>query len=156
VTSDALPTTAAAAPRLPRPLAGALLSNAVFGGITAVGVPVALNAAGLAKVQIAVFFVVNAAIAIGYNTLLVPRIRWAGYPRAALLAISLAVPVGLLLVRASGGHVVVLYLGGALISSSAPSCLSSSAASPRRVAVTLRSRRSPGCARSSSPGTSSA
>jgi hypothetical protein len=115
VTSDALPTTAAAAPRLPRPLAGALLSNAVFGGITAVGVPVALNAAGLAKVQIAVFFVVNAAIAIGYNTLLVPRIRRAGYPRSALLATSLAVPAGLLLVRASGGHVVVLYLGGALM-----------------------------------------
>jgi hypothetical protein len=115
VTSDALPTTAAAAPRLLRPLAGALLSNAVFGGITAVGVPVALNAAGLAKVQIAVFFVVNAAIAIGYNTLLVPRIRRAGYPRSALLATSLAVPAGLLLVRASGGHVLVLYLGGALM-----------------------------------------
>ncbi|MCJ1672610.1 MULTISPECIES: hypothetical protein [unclassified Rathayibacter] len=115
MTSDPLPTTAAAAPRLPRPLAGALLSNAVFGGITAVGVPVALNAAGLAKVQIAVFFVVNAAIAIGYNTLLVPRIRRAGYPRSALLATSLAVPAGLLLVRASGGHVLVLYLGGALM-----------------------------------------
>ncbi|ROP57421.1 MULTISPECIES: hypothetical protein [unclassified Rathayibacter] len=115
MTSDALPTTAAAAPRLPRPLVGALLSNAVFGGITAVGVPVALNAAGLAKVQIAVFFVVNAAIAIGYNTLLVPRIRRAGYPRSALLATSLAVPAGILLVRASGGHVLVLYLGGALM-----------------------------------------
>jgi hypothetical protein len=115
VTSDALPTTAAAAPRLPRPLAGALLSNAVFGGITAVGVPVALNAAGLSKVQIAVFFVVNAAIAISYNTLLVPRIRRADYPWSALLATSLAVPAGLLLVRASGGHVVVLYLGGALM-----------------------------------------
>ncbi|QHC63686.1 hypothetical protein GSU69_14030 [Rathayibacter festucae] len=57
----------------------------------------------------------NAAIAIGYNTLLVPRIRRAGYPRSALLATSLAVPAGLLLVRASGGHVVVLYLGGALM-----------------------------------------
>ncbi|MDY0911561.1 hypothetical protein [Rathayibacter festucae] len=114
MTSDDRPTTALAT-RLPRPVAGALLSNAVFGGITAVGVPVALNAAGLAKVQIAVFFVVNAAIAIAYNTLLVPRIRRAGYPRAALVATSLAVPVGLLLVRASGGHVVVLYLGGALM-----------------------------------------
>ncbi|NRG40104.1 hypothetical protein GTU73_06280 [Rathayibacter sp. VKM Ac-2804] len=114
MTSDDRTTTALAI-RLPRPVAGALLSNAVFGGITAVGVPVALDAAGLAKVQIAVFFVVNAAIAIAYNTLLVPRIRRAGYPRAALVATSLAVPVGLLLVRASGGHVVVLYLGGALM-----------------------------------------
>ncbi|NQX15039.1 hypothetical protein [Rathayibacter sp. VKM Ac-2857] len=114
MTSDDRPTTALAI-RLPRPVAGALLSNAVFGGITAVGVPVALDAAGLAKVQIAVFFVVNAAIAIAYNILLVPRIRRAGYPRAALVATSLAVPVGLLLVRASGGHVVLLYLGGALM-----------------------------------------
>lgn len=106
---------AATATRLPRAVAGALLSNAVFGGITTVGVPVALDAVGLTKVQITVYFVVNAGIAIAYNTLLVPRIRRAGYPRAALLATSLAVPAGILLVRASGGHLVVLYLGGALM-----------------------------------------
>ncbi|QHC59597.1 hypothetical protein [Rathayibacter sp. VKM Ac-2760] len=101
--------------RLPRPIAGALLGNAVFGGITAVGVPVALDAAGLAKAQIAVFFVVNAAIAVAYNTLLVPRIRRAGYPRAALLATSAAVPAGVLLIRFSGGAPIPLHLGGALM-----------------------------------------
>ena len=47
MTSDALPTTAAAAPRLPRPVAGALLSNAVFGGIT--DGPVAFDPDGVAN-----------------------------------------------------------------------------------------------------------
>ncbi|MWV50709.1 hypothetical protein GRS96_15660 [Rathayibacter sp. VKM Ac-2803] len=61
------------------------------------------------------FFVVNAGLAVAYNTVLVPRIRVAGYPRLALLVTTTAVPVGVLFVRFSSGSVGMLYLGGALM-----------------------------------------
>lgn len=92
-----------------------LLGNAAFGGITAVGLPVSLNAAGLSKVEIAVFFVVNGVIAVLYNTMLVPRIRRKGYPQWALLGTTAAVPVGITIIHFNASTPALLYLGGALM-----------------------------------------
>jgi SET family sugar efflux transporter-like MFS transporter len=52
---------------------------------------------------------------VAYNTLLVPRIRRAGYPRSALLATAALVPVGLLVVRSGAGSLPILLIGGALL-----------------------------------------
>lgn len=92
-----------------------LLTNATLGGVTTVGIPVALDAAGLTKPEIALFFILNAAFAVAYNMLLVPRIRRAGYPRYALVATSAAIPIGVLLVRFGAGQPVVLVVGGGLL-----------------------------------------
>lgn len=98
-----------------RPYELVLLFNAMFGGLTAVGLPLALNSAGLSKAAIAVFFVSNAFVAVFYNTVLVPRIRRAGYPRLALIGTLCCVPVGTLLVARSADQPEVLYTGGVLM-----------------------------------------
>lgn len=93
----------------------ALLTNSIFGGLTAVGVPLALNSAGLSKVEIAIFFVVNAGIAVTYNVALVPRIQARGYPRVVFVLTASAVPVGTLIISLGASNVALLYLGGALM-----------------------------------------
>lgn len=98
-----------------RPYELVLLFNAMFGGLTAVGLPLALNNAGLSKGAIAVFFVCNAFVAVVYNTVLVPRIRRAGYPRQALIGTLCCVPVGTLLVARAPDQPAVLYAGGVLM-----------------------------------------
>lgn len=93
----------------------ALLANSVFGGLTAVGIPLTLNAAGLSKIEIAIFFVVNAGVAVTYNVVLVPRIQAHGYPRLMFVLTASAVPVGTLIIGLGAGSPVLLYLGGALM-----------------------------------------
>lgn len=97
------------------PYSTVLFFNAMFGGITAVGLPLALNVQGLSKASIAMFFVVNAFIAIAYNTLAVPRVRKAGYPRFLLICTLTGVPVGTLIISSADGNLFRLYLGGALM-----------------------------------------
>ncbi|WP_146076536.1 hypothetical protein [Rathayibacter sp. AY1A7] len=101
--------------RVPQSVALTLLSNATVGGLTSVAVPVSLDSAGHSKGEIAVFFLVNAAAAIVYNTLLVPTVRHHGYPRSALVLTCAAVPVALLALRATAGTFVLVMLSGVLL-----------------------------------------
>ncbi len=100
--------------RLQRILTVIVLCNTTAGGIMAVALPLRLSALGASKTTIAAFFLANAALAVLYSTLLLPRLQRHGYPRWGLLGASVAFPAGLLLVSVWGGT-PVLYPAGVLM-----------------------------------------
>jgi hypothetical protein len=94
---------------------GLLLLNAVLAGLTGVGVPIALNTAGVSKGLVAGFFVANAAFAVTYNIFLLPRLEMRGYPGWAFRLTAAAVPAGLALIWFGAGIPPVMFAGGALM-----------------------------------------
>lgn len=90
-------------------------ASSITASVSAVGLPVHLDAAGLDKNEIAVFFVVNAVVAILYNLLAIPRIAMRNYPAWILRASCLAVPAGILVISFCASAPALLYLGGGLM-----------------------------------------
>jgi hypothetical protein len=93
----------------------ATAGNAVFGGLTGVGIPVALSGFGLAKIDIATFFVVNSGFAIVYNLMVMPWIQRRGNRQWFFVASSAAIPLGLGAILLGRGFAPLLYVGGALM-----------------------------------------
>lgn len=92
-----------------------LLINAIFGGMTSVGLPVFLDAAGLSKAGIAAFFVIGSVVAVVGNLGILPHLVHQDYPAWAIRLTTAAVPVGTVLIALGAAHPAVLYAGVLLL-----------------------------------------
>lgn len=86
-------------------------ASSVSAAVGAVGLPLHLNASGLAKTEIAFLFAAGAVIAIAYNLHVVPRIVARGYPPVALRSSCAGVPVGLFAISMWPTVSLALYFG---------------------------------------------
>lgn len=90
----------------------AWLLVAVMTGVITPGYPLALHAAGLSKVQIAVFFAVNSLAAFAFSVLAVRHLGRTG--RRGVLPALLLGSAGGLVLAATGASLPAIHLGGVL------------------------------------------
>ncbi|MGR6741234.1 hypothetical protein ACU6RU_04245 [Microbacterium sp. F1-18] len=90
-------------------------ATALANGVTSVGIPLLLASAGLDSVQIAAFFIFNAAVAVLLNTVALRAITRRQYPPQALRLTTALSALGIAIIAFNPTEPALLYTGGALM-----------------------------------------